>query len=192
MYVMGTHVLQSPGEMLSRVIFDRGVILHNTISKSSVLNEKTGIMGLDSEVGSLSEEGRYYLGDLSMLVVEGKPRASKGKIPKVKSVRDKKTLYVSEDSRGSGKGYYLHDSRVNSYVVDIIYTVDETGVRLDLLEGFKKITEVGLRDIDDSEVLSDLIPILDNYYEDILEDISIIYEKLVTGVIKTREKGERN
>lgn len=192
MYVMGTHVLQSPGEMLSRVIFDRGVILHNTISKGSVLNEKTGIMGLDSEVESLSEEGRYYLGDLSMLVVEGKPRASKGKIPKVKSVRDKKTLYVSEDSRGSGKGYYLHDSRVNSYVVDIIYTVDETGVRLDLLEGFKKITEVGLRDIDDSEVLSDLIPILDNYYEDILEDISIIYEKLVTGVIKTREKGERN
>lgn len=192
MYVMGTHVLQSPGEMLSRVIFDRGVILHNTISKGSVLKEKTGIMGLDSEVESLSEEGRYYLGDLSMLVVEGKPRASKGKIPKVKSVRDKKTLYVSEDSRGSGKGYYLHDSRVNSYVVDIIYTVDETGVRLDLLEGFKKITEVGLRDIDDSEVLSDLIPILDNYYEDILEDISIIYEKLVTGVIKTREKGERN
>lgn len=189
---MGTHVLQSPGEMLSRVIFDRGVILHNTISKGSVLKEKTGIMGLDSEVESLSEEGRYYLGDLSMLVVEGKPRASKGKIPKVKSVRDKKTLYVSEDSRGSGKGYYLHDSRVNSYVVDIIYTVDETGVRLDLLEGFKKITEVGLRDIDDSEVLSDLIPILDNYYEDILEDISIIYEKLVTGVIKTRGKGERN
>lgn len=189
---MGTHVLQSPGEMLSRVIFDRGVILHNTISKGNVLKEKTGIMGLDSEVGSLSEEGRYYLGDLSMLVVEGKPKSSKGKIPKVKSVRDKKTLYVSEDSRGSGKGYYLHDSRVNSYVVDIIYTVDETGVRLDLLEGFKKITEVGLRDIDDSEVLVDLIPILDNYYEDILEDISIIYEKLVTGVIKTREKGERN
>lgn len=191
---MGTHVLQSPGELLSRVIFDKGVIIHNTVGKGSVLKEMTGIMGLDSEVESLSQDSKYYLGDLSMLIVEDKKSRNLGENTPKRTAKNSKTIYVNADSRGSGsgKGYYLHDSRVNSYVVDLIYTVDEEGISLNLLEGFKKITEVGLRDIDDTEVLPDLIPILDEYYEDILEDMSIIYEKLVKGVIQSREGIERN
>lgn len=177
---MGTHALHSPGELVSRLIYDskQGLILHNTIKKKAILEEKSGIMGLDSLVNDLLEDGEYRLGDLAMLVV--------GQNEKNRKLKN--TIYVSEESRGRGVGYYLHDSSVNSYVVDLKYVVREDNIELELLEGFKKVTQEGLRDIDDSLILEDLIKELDKNYDELLNSMGNIYNKTVEGIIRDRNK----